>query len=717
MAQSFAKTITPGEDGFELTPNFVYRIPLCEIAFPVDENGAVIFPLNGQLEDDVEEGFLGDIFLGFELEVENYTTPSSFIFEGNFLQIEEVFVEGVSSPCILDADGDGVVSAGDIDSLYIQNIGKGVGEVGVQYDNVTLAITMDFNNNGVIDEEDFEAAKEFVGEIGCAEPQDFSYPYYVEDGADQRLAFAYSLRKLRASYDGPCMTVFLDVDKRKLAPQSTGIKFWQEFGSMLAISGDDIKDESLIGDPEVDMYQQWLDFVDEYPWLANKIDIPFDDTGYVDYLIIHKMMKDPPEAFGVKDSMTDEEYNTFITEWNRNPSEYERTSWLLASVVLMDRWYDQRPDEQRDFIPRDDKLTQLTATKNEGNGGRTHPFSKSTIMVGMTDLDKETKTVVNHNGRFCLGSGCTYGLGQVPWTVGGTNSFNYPPFEGFTSDTNDGILYPGSPQSAGYGAPGLSLGDLKAGWWNWWQYDESDVSTRCRLGDMSMVAELTNGEYNNPWRQDNAPFIYDVEYVEQYDANPNSHAANSSGQRTVLGAYNISNGRNISGINFGGAVPGNQMGLVYGYTDRRDFDRTDSNGNPINRPISPGQTDVGVAQYTIAPNDSGETTDNVNSVGFSSHHLVQMKQFSYNRQHYVEFTPTFPSGTTYEGETAYNTFAGGQNANYFLGKQQDYFTVTAPSQLGNWFEFIGWRIAKDDEFLRSYINESKEYFTNKKIMI
>ena len=94
-----------------------------------------------------------------------------------------------------------------------------------------------------------------------------------------------------------------------------------------------------------------------------------------------------------------------------------------------------------------------------------------------------------------------------------------------------------------------------------------------------------------------------------------------------------------------------------------------------------------------------------------------MKQFSYNRQHYVEFTPTFPSGTTYEGETAYNTFAGGQNANYFLGKQQDYFTVTAPSQLGNWFEFIGWRIAKDDEFMRSYINESKEYFTNKKIMI
>jgi len=702
MAQQFQKDIIPGVDGFEPTPNSVYRIPLCEVAFPVDLEGEQLLTL----QDAIENGHMGSLDLKFQLDIENYTTTSSQIFVNNNIQIEEEFVEGVSSPCVLDADGDGVVSLGDIESLYFQNMGKTVGEVEIEYD-ITLAITMDFNGNGIIDEEDFEIARDFVGEIGCTEGPELSYPYYIENDISQNLAFAYSLRKLRSTYDGPCMTVFLDVDKRKLAPQSAGIKFWQEFGSMLAISGDDIKDEALIGNPEVDMYQQWLDFVAEYPWLNNKIDIPFDETGYVDYSIIRSMMVDPPKGFGVKNTMTQEEYNLFMSEWTTNPAEYERTSWLLASVVLMDRWYDQRRDEQRDFIPRSD-LGQLKATKNEGGGGRTHPFSKSTIMVGMTALDKETKTVVNHNGRFCLGVACTYGLGMEPWSVGDGNSFSYPVFEGFETDSNDGILYPGSPQSAGYGAPGLGINDLIPGWWNWWQYDQSDTSTRVRLGDMSMVAEQTNAAYKNPWYRENATDIYDVEYVNEFGGNPEQHAANSSGQRTVMGVINASQGDSYSGIRYGAANPGNQSGLLYGYTDRRNLSGS-------TRPISPSQLVTGVGSYDVGHNNSGEKTDNVNSKGFSSSHLVRTKAYVYNRLHYEEWTPTFPSGTTYEGEQGYNTFAGSSGSSYLLGKPQDYFTVGVNRQLGNWFEYIGWKTSKDDEYMRSYINESRQYFTNKKI--
>lgn len=185
-----------------------------------------------------------------------------------------------------------------------------------------------------------------------------------------------------------------------------------------------------------------------------------------------------------------------------------------------------------------------------------------------------------------------------------------------------------------------------------------------------------------------------------------------------MGTANVSFGNTdaLSGIAFGGAVPGNQAGLLYGYTDRRDFNLVSNNGELIKRPISPGQLVTGIdGGFSIGQNNSGQTTDNVYCAGFSSNHLVKTKAFVYNRLHYEEWSPTFPSGTTYEGEVSYNTFAGSQNYFYFLGKPQDYFTVGSNTQLNNWFEYIGWKVEKDDEYMRSYINESKEYFTNKKI--
>ena len=676
------------------------RIPLVEVAFPVDENG-VVFPTL-----DIDTQSLGQLKITAEVQGDGFdiVDVSGNVYELNItnkLITEEVYI-AQPTPCLLDLDGNGIVTAGDIQAVFAQNIGKTYDEIAEEFGQ-EFADTLDLNEDGVVSDEDFTLALGFEGEVGCVPEPQLTYPYYLEDA--QRVAFAYSLRKLRPDYTGPCMSVSLDVDKRALAPQSAGIKFWQEFGSMLAISGEDIRTESLIGDPEVDMYQQWLNFVGQFPWLLNTIDVPFDDSGYVDYSIIQDMMVDPPKAFGVKSSMTAEEYQDFTTRWNQVPDDYERTSWYLASVVLVERWYDQRADEQRDFVPRNNIQPEALANKNEGNGGRTHPFSKSTLIVGRTTKDKQKKGVVNHDGRFCLGSGCTYGLGQAPWLQ--TSDFSYPVFDGFNTPSNDGILYPGTPQQVGSGAPGLTDQDLQPGWWNWWQYDPEDNGTRVRLGDMSMIQETTNAQYNNPF-YNGSQSIFD-EGMFAYDGS--FHPANSSGRRSILSVTNQSStsGGSMAGLSFSAAVPGNARPPFRGYTDRKNyfFDN--------NRPLSTNQQSSTINNRRPLNSESGDFTDNVNCFAFVSEHEVTTKDFIFNRDHYFEEIPTWPAGTAHAGEPCYNTFAAQSGARMFLGKQQDFITTGPPSMLGNWFEFIGWNSRLTEDYVKEYLYESKSYFTNKKI--
>lgn len=686
MAQQFTKEFIVGQDGFAPEPGSAQKFGVSEIRFPVAVGGQQL----PSLQEGADGGQLGQMQFTIDVQFENFISNSEGLSINNNYTVNSVFIDGIVSPCLLDYDGDGIVTQGDIEALYTQYIGMTVQEL-APIVGENLAITLDMNMDGTVDTADFETALESVGIAGCVEAPDLSeYPYWASiGGAQSRVAFAYSMRKLREDYNGPCMTVFLDMDKRKLAPRF-GIKFWQEEGAMLGILGENISDPSLLGNPQVDAYQEWLDFVAEYPWLEDTIDIPFGDDGYIEYDLIRLMMVDPPRAWDI--DMTDEERTTFMRAWEKKPTTSHRLSWRMASAVLVDRWYDQRKDEQRDFISY-----VRAGNENSANGGRKHPFSKTTFTVGCTMVDKLTKNVTNHNGVFGLGGGLGYGIGLQPWNHAGSD-FITPEYNGFSTESNDGILFPGTTNNGLIDqALTLTNDDLSPGWSHWWKYP-GDNSVY-RFGDVHMRQEKTNAEYANPYFALNDEILID------------DSAINSSGERTVVGVSSAANiTPALAGIAFGGAVPGNQLGFGPGYSDRR-------NQVGLNRPISPSQAVKVPAMSSTTPrgDESGEYTDNVVSSGFVSKYDDETKAFVRHRDEYGEFNYYWPAGSTYQEEDMYNTKSPGSNSSYFLGKQQDYFTIGPHNVLGNIMEFIAWNEKKSYEFMRDYISESKEYFTNKKI--
>ena len=103
------------------------RIPLVEVAFPVDENG-VVFPTL-----DIDTQSLGQLKITAEVQGDGFdiVDVSGNVYELNItnkLFTEEVYI-AQPTPCLLDLDGNGIVTAGDIQAVFAQNIGKTYDEV------------------------------------------------------------------------------------------------------------------------------------------------------------------------------------------------------------------------------------------------------------------------------------------------------------------------------------------------------------------------------------------------------------------------------------------------------------------------------------------------------------------------------------------------------------------------------------------------------------
>ena len=395
------------------------RLPLKEIGFPY-EPGAFGQPTEASsLDNSYDSGPLGSISLIIDLQMENYITNSSNVVINNNLSLQEQFIAGIPQPCLLDVDADGYVTRGDIQNAFLKNLGKSASEVADEFGD-SYASTLDLDGDGVVTEEDMQAAiEQFVGVEGCVVPNPLSdYPRYL-DNHSENVAHAYSLRKVRSDYDGPCMSVTLDFDARGYTAANGQSEFFKSicnlgpsFGELPDPNGDfynklgdfrnifgQISTKTWIGQNFTNIKDAWTYFKTIHPWLNDPLDIPFDENGYIDYSLIELLMEDPIAAYGI-------EYNENLTNnFNDFYSEYKWHSLSIFGainlfkdkvVVLIDRWYDQRADEQRDLV----------ATVTKANEWKMHPFTKTSLMVGRYGK------VMQKNGCMVIGSGTISGLGD-----------------------------------------------------------------------------------------------------------------------------------------------------------------------------------------------------------------------------------------------------------------------------------------------------------------
>lgn len=125
------------------------RLPVCFVRYPKPTQGLNI------LDETVDNGLLGVLKLQKELVAQNnilrgdvgpfdVTNNLSLDVKFNFYE------ESTFDPCILDRNGDGLISANDVSSLY-QNM-------------PFIDPSLDVNNDGIVDDADFLLAREYIGE-------------------------------------------------------------------------------------------------------------------------------------------------------------------------------------------------------------------------------------------------------------------------------------------------------------------------------------------------------------------------------------------------------------------------------------------------------------------------------------------------------------------------------------------------------------------------
>jgi hypothetical protein len=127
------------------------RVSICYIQYPEENaSGVTVLP------DDVGSGRLGDISLevrltsnDLRLSGEELTSPIENTLR---VRVKQPDSDGGSfNPCFLDRDGNGVVSRQDIDTLYAN----------IPFVNPRL----DINGDGVVNEDDYLLAKEYIGQL------------------------------------------------------------------------------------------------------------------------------------------------------------------------------------------------------------------------------------------------------------------------------------------------------------------------------------------------------------------------------------------------------------------------------------------------------------------------------------------------------------------------------------------------------------------------
>lgn len=431
MAKTFSKLERPGIG--QLTgvgPGFSVRYGLRHVGFPVTP--ATAFGGGEDLENlpsSIDSGAMGQINLQVDLAFANYITDFQPLNINNNLNLNVEFEAGVPQPCLLDDDGNGIVTRGDIDKIFTENLGLSASEVADTL-GPELASTLDLDQDGVVSMADYTAALEFIGVEGCVQQPDLSnYPKYLDLYPDD-VAFAYSLRKLRDSYDGPCMTVRLDIDARCFSGTTDKSVFFQSLCN-LGPDFETLPDPAggfyrRIGDYYDGFFQQdvtltlggifnqeftnvrdaWNFFKDTFSFLNEPLEIPFTEDGYVDYALIELLMEDPLAAYGVKDTMPQAVQDQFYESYAvQNMHAFAADPFFAGLfsltfkekvVVLIDTWFDQRADEQRNMV----------GTVTKANEWGMHPFGMTSLLVGRFGK------VMRRDGKFMIGSGTLTGLGD-----------------------------------------------------------------------------------------------------------------------------------------------------------------------------------------------------------------------------------------------------------------------------------------------------------------
>jgi len=419
MAKLFTRNFKVGE-AFNPSPGYsTGRLPLREIGFPYEPGAFGQMNEASSLDINYDSGVLGSISLTIDVQFDNYITNSSNVLLDNNLTVQEQFIAGIPQPCLLDVDADGYVTRGDIQNIFFNNLGKSASEVADELGD-SYASTLDLDGDGVVTEQDMQAAiEQFVGVEGCVVPNPLSdYPRYL-DNHSENVAHAYSLRRVRSDYDGPCMSVTLDFDARgfnatgatqyffkslsNLGPSFGELPdpngdFYLKVGDFTNFSGQPTT-KTWMGETFTNVKDAWTYFKTIHPWLNDPLDIPFDENGYIDYSLIELLMEDPIAAYGIEynENLTNN-FNEFYSEykWHALSSFGANVLFKDKVVVLIDRWYDQRADEQRDLV----------ATVTKANEWKMHPFTKTSLMVGRFGK------VMQKNGCMVIGSGTISGLGD-----------------------------------------------------------------------------------------------------------------------------------------------------------------------------------------------------------------------------------------------------------------------------------------------------------------
>lgn len=628
----------------KITKQYIFRFIDAGPGWSIRETiGRIAFPYNSDdnqittLPSSVDSGVIGEIHFSFELNMTNYVTESPQPTITNSTFLEEIFVSGIGSPCLLDADGNGFVSAGDIDKIFTQYYNYTFSDVANEV-SPSFAYTLDLDSDGVVTEDDFILAQEYIGIEGCVDPPPIdNYPMYLDEHPDD-VAFAYSLRKLRSSFDKPCMSVILDIDSRPFGKASEKQEFFKslsnlgpDFGSLPSAEsgfyerlGDYQSGEttSVFGETFTNARDAWDYFKSLYPWLNTPLDIPFGPDGYIDHAKIKLLMDDPVAAYGVEMTPASKEFfNRIYAVDHRNDvgnyAESYRISFRDKCVVLIDRWYDQRVDEQRDMVA---KITK-------GNLWGVHPFSKTSLMVGRFGK------VMQKDGRMVIGNGTLTGIGDeahlAPYNItemySGSDLNSSPLFHGISRpDPNDisttgfgsaasGVWpFPNGEDQTGANNP-LSLPGnnnvlINKEWptyylvtqkynysneeplqWNqstgqWEGVPPTRTKTmHWHIGTAYLTQEQTNASYRNPHYEPDVSFWEKTYYQEQFEAgnsiiggrtNPPATGDNgerfytaSKGERTVFGCWLPATSNKIAAIGATGAHNGIFEGVPTGYTD------------------------------------------------------------------------------------------------------------------------------------------------------
>jgi hypothetical protein len=138
--KSFYLDVTPKSE-----QSLKQRVPACNISLVVDENGEFKF------EDGVSK--LGDLSFSITVTGENYSTDQSDLNIENKIvtkTVESSSTAETINPCLLDADGNGVVTKSDIDSIF---------------DRSSVPRKFDLNGDGIANDADRLLAYEYIGSV------------------------------------------------------------------------------------------------------------------------------------------------------------------------------------------------------------------------------------------------------------------------------------------------------------------------------------------------------------------------------------------------------------------------------------------------------------------------------------------------------------------------------------------------------------------------